>query len=108
MTARFESKRLQFASSHIMALTQCAKNSPVWRRDVVDCAANPRNVFCLLHWGWGNAAMDMTLRDLTADELERVVGGDAHLGEGICTAPQLIFKVANVTVLVAFDACDYL
>lgn len=52
--------------------------------------------------------MDVTLRDLTADELECVVGGDAHLGEGMCTAPQLMFKIAHVTVLVAFDACDYL
>ena len=52
--------------------------------------------------------MDMTLRDLTADELERVAGGDAHLGEGICTAPHLIFKVAGVTVLIGTDECDYL
>ncbi|HEV3161347.1 MAG TPA: hypothetical protein VGZ89_15365 [Xanthobacteraceae bacterium] len=77
--------------------------------DATSLTAPPiHEMFLFITLGMGNAAMDMTLRDLTADELERVVGGDAHLGEGICTAPQSIVKVANVTVLVAFDACDYL
>ncbi len=52
--------------------------------------------------------MDLTIRDLNADELESVAGGDSHVGEGICSAPHLIFKVADVTVLVGFDYCDYL
>jgi hypothetical protein len=52
--------------------------------------------------------MYLTIRDLTIDELERVAGGDSHIGEGMCTAPHLIFKVGRVTVLVATDDCDYL
>ncbi len=52
--------------------------------------------------------MDLTIRDLTVDELERVAGGDSHVGEGICSAPHLIFKIADVTILVGIDWCDYL
>ena len=33
----------------------------------------------------GDTAMDLTLRDLNADELERVVGGDAPVGAGCAT-----------------------
>jgi hypothetical protein len=54
--------------------------------------------FCLFHWGLGSTAMDMTIRDLAADELERVFGGDAPNGTGtnddeMCTTPALIFRV---------------
>jgi hypothetical protein len=62
-----------------------AKNSPVWRRDVVDRAANPRNSFVYSIGGLGNAAMDLAIRDLNADELELVAGGDAPRGAGCAT-----------------------
>jgi hypothetical protein len=52
---------------------------------VVDCAANPRNLFVYSTWGLGSAAMDTTIRDLSVDELERVVGGDAPVGAGCAT-----------------------
>ncbi|HET8920805.1 MAG TPA: hypothetical protein VFN27_14155 [Xanthobacteraceae bacterium] len=56
--------------------------------------------------------MDLTIRDLTVDELERVVGGDAPVGAGtddeMCTTPAMIFKVAHVKVLVVTHSCDSL
>lgn len=50
--------------------------------------------------------MDQTMRDLTADELERVAGGDSHIGEGMCTAPHLILKIAGITIIKGTDRCD--
>jgi hypothetical protein len=54
----------------------------------------------------GKKAMDQTMRDLTADELERVAGGDSHIGEGMCTAPHLILKIAGITIIKGTDRCD--
>jgi hypothetical protein len=57
--------------------------------------------------------MDMAIRDLTADELERVVGGDAPNGAGtadddMCTTLALIFKVGGRTILRVTHSCDSL
>jgi hypothetical protein len=42
--------------------------------DATSLTAPPiHEMFLFITLGMGNAAMDMTLRDLTADELERVV-----------------------------------
>src|SRR5262249_1541041 len=51
----------------------------------VDCGINPRNVFGYSIGTWGNAAMNVTIRDLSTDELECVVGGDAPRGAGCAT-----------------------
>jgi hypothetical protein len=79
--------------------------------DVVDCAANPRNVFVYSIGVGRNAAMDLAIRELTVDELERVVGGDAPVGttatdNDMCTA--MTFKVGGVTVLAVTHSCESL
>ena len=57
--------------------------------------------------------MDMTIRDLAADELERVFGGDAPNGtstndDEMCTTPALIFRVGHVKILVVTHSCESL
>jgi hypothetical protein len=62
-----------------------AKSSLVRLRRIVGCNANSRNGLVYSTGECGNAAMDMAIRDLTTDELERVVGGDAPHGAGCAT-----------------------
>jgi hypothetical protein len=81
---RIEAARICVAPN-ITALTQSAKNSLISAPCVVDGQANSRNRFVYSIGEWGKAAMDSTLRDLTVDELERVVGGDAPHGAGAAT-----------------------
>jgi hypothetical protein len=56
----------------------------------------------------GNVAMGSTMRDLTVDEVELVVGGDSQIGISRCTAPYLIFRVGPVKGLVITEPCDSL
>jgi len=57
--------------------------------------------------------MDLAIRDLIADELELVAGGDAPNGAGttddeMCTTPAMIFKVGGTKILVVTHSCDSL
>jgi hypothetical protein len=52
--------------------------------------------------------MDPVFRDLSTDELELVVGGDAQFGSSMCTTPDRIFRIGSMKVFVIKEPCDTL